>query len=59
MKKCLNCKKEIKDEDNYCYYCGIKIRSNNYYVFIKVLNKIMLFLIILMLLLLISSYMVG
>ncbi len=59
MKKCLNCEKEIKDEDNYCHYCGLKVRSNNYYVFIKVLNKIIIIFIILLLLLFISSYMVG
>lgn len=38
MKKCINCKKDNRDNDTYCRNCGVIIKSNSYYVMINVLT---------------------
>ena len=37
MKKCINCKWDIRDTDKYCRNCGCPLQSNNNYILINVI----------------------
>ena len=36
MKKCINCKKQTRENDIYCRNCGSIINKNYYYVIVNV-----------------------
>ena len=38
MNKCLNCGKDVKDNDIFCRNCGVKIQSDKNYVLINILT---------------------
>lgn len=59
MIKCLNCKKDTRDDDKYCRNCGTKIRKNSYYVILNILNFIFIIILIFIVLLFIASYFIG
>ena len=58
MKTCINCKNEIKDNDKYCPKCGCLIQSNINYIFINIINFVLIIGIVLLIALFISSYFV-
>lgn len=56
MKKCVNCKKNIRDDDVYCRNCGLLLRSNKYYILIDVVTIIISVFIIFLIALFVASY---
>ncbi len=58
MKKCLNCHNMVKEEDNFCRHCGIKIQGNNHYILINVLKVFVIIGWILLILLFVASFIV-
>ena len=56
MKICINCKSYVKDKDKYCRNCGCLIQSNVNYIFINIMNLILIVGIILLVLLFVASY---
>ncbi len=59
MKKCLNCQSDVREEDTYCRNCGIKLEDNRHFVLINVLTFFVIIGIVLLILLFITSYMIG
>ena len=59
MKKCLNCKSVVRENDIYCRNCGCSLQSNTSYVLLNVLSVFLIFGIIFMIILFISSYLVS
>ena len=59
MKKCINCKRYVRDDDKYCRQCGTMIISNKSYIIINIVSIILIIGIIFMILLFISSYLVN
>ena len=37
MKKCLNCKWNVRDTDTYCRNCGCSLQSNKNYIITNVI----------------------
>ncbi len=58
MKKCLNCKSNIKDKDKYCRNCGCRIQSNTEYIFINIMIILISLGILFIIILFIASYLV-
>lgn len=59
MKKCLNCQKEIKDNDKYCRNCGCLIEKNSHYILVNILTILVTVAIIILIILFIASYMLS
>ena len=58
MKKCINCKRENKDNDIYCRNCGCLIQSDEHYIFINVMTALVSFGLLFVIILFIVSYFV-
>ena len=58
MKTCINCKNKVKDNDKYCSNCGCLIQSNINYIFINIINFVLIIGIVLLIALFIASYLV-
>ena len=58
MIKCINCGNDNRDTDRYCRNCGIKIRTNGYYIILNILTVLFIIALILTVILLIASYIV-
>lgn len=58
MKECLNCKENNRIDDKYCRNCGYMLHKNSFYVFINIVNILLIIGIIFMVLLYIASYIV-
>lgn len=59
MKKCLNCKSDVRDKDIYCRNCGILIKKNSYYVLVNVMIIIISIVILMLIILFIASYLMD
>lgn len=59
MKKCINCKWDIRDTDKYCRNCGCLLQSNNNYILINVIIIFIILIIIGMIALFIASYLIS
>ncbi len=59
MKKCLNCKSDVRDTDRYCRNCGCPIEEDKNYVFTNVLIIFVIIGLIGMIALFIASYLVS
>ena len=59
MKKCLNCKWDVRDTDTYCRNCGCMLESNKRYVIINVLTVIVIIGLIFMAALFVASYLIS
>lgn len=58
MKKCLNCKNDVRDTDIYCRNCGCKLQSSSQYILTNVLTVFVIICWIGLIALLIASYMI-
>ena len=58
MKKCINCCKNNRDKDIYCRNCGVKLKSNIYYIIINTLTIISCIIFISIILLCIAVFLV-
>ncbi len=58
MKECINCKKNVRDNDIYCRYCGCLQKGNGHYVLLDVMIIFIIICIIGLIILFISSYLV-
>ena len=58
MKKCLNCDKDVKDDDIYCRNCGCVIQSNKNYIILNIMIFILEIGIIGLIILFIASFLV-
>lgn len=56
MKKCINCKCNVKDTDIYCRNCGCLLQSNKNYIMTNVLIIFLIFGIIFIIGLFFASY---
>ena len=56
MKTCINCGNNIKDKDKYCRNCGCLIQSNVNYIFINIVNIVLIIGVILLIVLFVASY---
>ena len=56
MKKCLNCRNNIRNDDKYCSKCGTLIQSNSNYILTNIMIFIVTIGIILLIMLFIASY---
>ena len=59
MKKCINCKWDIRDTDAYCRNCGCPLQSNKNYIITNVIMGFIILGIIGMVALFIASYLVS
>lgn len=59
MKKCLNCKWDVRDTDTYCRNCGSHLQSNKNYIITSVIMLFIVLGIFFMVALFIASYMVA
>lgn len=59
MKKCLNCKRDVRDTDTYCRNCGCSLQSNKNYIITNVIVTFIVIGMILMVTLFIASYLVS
>ena len=59
MKKCLNCKWDVRDTDTYCRNCGCSLQSNKNYIITNVIVVFIVIGMILMVALFIASYLVS
>ena len=59
MKKCLNCKRDVRDTDIYCRNCGCSLQSNKNYIITNVIVAFIVIGMILMVALFIASYLVS
>ena len=59
MKKCLNCKRDVRDTDTYCRNCGCSLQSNKNYIITNVIVAFIVIGMILMVALFIASYLVS
>ena len=59
MRKCLNCKWDVRDTDTYCRNCGCILQSNKSFIVTNVLLIIIILLIIGMIALFVASYLVS
>ena len=59
MKKCLNCKSDIRDTDSYCRNCGCPTKEDKNYVITNVLIILVIIGIIGMVALFVSSFLVS
>ena len=59
MKKCLNCKWDVRDTDTYCRNCGCPLQSNNNYIIVNVMIVFIVLGMIGMVALFIASYLVS
>lgn len=59
MKKCLNCKWDVRDTDKYCRNCGCLLQTNKNYIIVNVLTAFMIIGIIFMIALFIASYLIS
>ncbi len=58
MRKCLNCKNDVRDDDIYCRNCGFLIQSNRNYIIVNIFIVIMVIGIIFLIALFVASYMI-
>jgi len=58
MKKCLNCKNDVRDSDIYCRTCGCLLKSNSHYVLMNVMTVLVVIGWIGFIALVIASYMI-
>ncbi len=58
MKKCINCKNNVKDEDKYCRNCGCKINSSFKYALTNLLIIIIALGVLFMIALFVASYII-
>ena len=58
MKKCINCKNNVREKDIYCRTCGCLLQSNSNYIFINILMVLVSIGIVLLIALFIASYIV-
>lgn len=56
MKKCLNCKSDVRDTDIYCRNCGCLLQSNKHYVLQNVLTAVALLGYVALIALIVASY---
>ncbi len=59
MRKCINCKGYVRDNDKYCRKCGTMIVSNKSYIIVNIINILLIIGIIFMILLFVASYLVN
>ena len=59
MKKCLNCKWDVRDTDTYCRNCGCPLQSNKNYIITNVIIMFIVLGMIGMIALFIASYLVS
>lgn len=59
MKKCLNCKWDVRDTDTYCRNCGWYLQSNKNYIITNVITVFIILGIFFMIALFIASYIVA
>lgn len=59
MKKCLNCKWNVRDTDNYCRNCGCSLQSNKNYIITNVIITFIVLGMFFMVALFIASYIVS
>lgn len=59
MKKCINCKSDIRDTDTFCRNCGCKLQSGNNYIILNVLTIFVIIGIVGMIALFVASYIVA
>ena len=58
LKKCLNCKWDVRDTDIYCRNCGCPLQSNGKYIFVNVIIVFVVLGILGMIALFIASYLI-
>ncbi|MDO4375793.1 MAG: hypothetical protein Q4C33_01290 [bacterium] len=56
MKKCINCKNNIKEKDIYCRNCGCRLYSSFHYIFMDIAITIVVIGLIGVIALLVASY---
>ncbi len=59
MKKCLNCKSNVRDTDKYCRNCGSYLQSNGKYVLVNVLITVVSIGLLLMIAMFAVSYLIN
>lgn len=59
MKKCLNCKADVRDSDIHCRNCGCKLQTNKNYIFMNIVLTLVIIGIVGMIALFIASYIVA
>ena len=59
MKKCLNCKWDVRETDIYCRNCGCPLQTNKSYVLTNVIMVFIVIGMIGMIALFIASYLVS
>ena len=59
MKKCINCKWDVRDTDIYCRNCGCRLQSNKSYVITNILIILIIVGLVGMIALFVASYFVG
>lgn len=58
MNKCIDCKENNRIDDKYCRNCGALLHKNSFYIFINIINGLLIVGLIFMLMLYIASYVV-
>ena len=59
MKKCLNCKWDVRETDTYCRNCGCQLQSNKNYIITNVIIVFIVLCIFFMIALFLASYMLS
>ncbi len=59
MRKCINCKCNVRDNDIYCRNCGCYLQSNKSNVLINVITVFIVLGIIFMIVLFVASYILN